>query len=144
MLSAHQYLRNLKEKNPKTLEAALPLRLILDSKLFHPSVMRVSQLPQPFFAGGPSTVSASGPSPNSIGLYCFLNLIFCGTSGSFQLVVLLKCEAKINIRCHAASSQAMMHFQSAGQWNCSISASRWLIPECTDLPPKSARLILLS
>ena len=37
----------------------------------------------------------SGPSPNLMGLYCFLNLIFCCTSASFQFVVLLICEMEI-------------------------------------------------
>jgi hypothetical protein len=40
--------------------------------------------PQPRAIRWPSTVSGSGLSPKPMGLYCLLNLIFCGTPASFQ------------------------------------------------------------
>jgi hypothetical protein len=47
----------------------------------------------------------SGPSPNLMGLYCFVNMIFRDTSASLQFVVLLKRQMEMNTS--ASHSDAM-------------------------------------
>ena len=82
-----QYLRDLEKKNPNTFESR-PSRLASSSaasSFILRLYARVSAA-SAILLRWPSTVPGAGPSPNLIGFYCFVNLIFRDTSPRFNLL----------------------------------------------------------